>query len=140
MRTHRHDASGFSLLELMTVLAVFGLLLAISVPAVNGHVRSARLNGAVSTLESDLRYARALSSAQRKTYAIQFASNSYSVVRVSPAKTVRTRELPRGVACAATDTATFYPWGLTESITITVSDSRRSDVLRLSSNGSVSHD
>lgn len=53
---------------------------------------------------------------------------------------MRTRELPRGVACASTDTATFYPWGLTESVTITVSDSRRSDVLRLSSNGSVSRD
>lgn len=140
MRTSRHESSGFSLIELMTVLGVFGLLLAISVPAISGNIRTARRNGAVNTLASDLRYARALSSTQRKTYAILFASNRYSVVRVSPAATIRTREMPRGVACAATDTATFYPWGLTESVTITISDHTQADVVRLSANGSVTHD
>lgn len=140
MRTTRSDASGFSLLELMTVLAVFGLLLAISVPAISGNIRTARLDGAVNTLATDLRHARALSSAERRTYAMQFGPSSYSLVRVSPAEVVSTRELPRGVTCAASDTATFYPWGLTESVTVTFSDGSRADVLRLSANGSVSRD
>lgn len=140
MRTSRREASGFSLLELMVVVGVFGVLVAISVPGVARHIRSTRLAGAAGTLAADLRYARALASAQRRTYAVTFAGAGYSIVRVSPPATVRARDLPQGVACAAPDTAVFYAWGLTEPATITVSDHDCSKVVRLSANGSVSHD
>jgi prepilin-type N-terminal cleavage/methylation domain-containing protein len=135
-----HDARGFSLIELLVVIGVLGLLVAITVPGISGFAGSVRVSGAANTLAADLRYARALASAQRKTYAVTFEASNYSVVRLSPAATVRTRALPRGVACAASDTATFFPWGLTTPTTITVSGNGRSNVVRLTANGSVSHD
>lgn len=140
MQKSRHGANGFSLIELMTVLGVFGLLVAVSVPGIAGHIRNARLNGASETLAADLRYARSLASAQRRTYAVAFTSNSYSVVRVSQPITVLTRPLPRGVTCAAPDTATLFAWGLTEAATITMTDSHRSKTVRMLATGSVSHD
>jgi prepilin-type N-terminal cleavage/methylation domain-containing protein len=140
MKTSQHGAKGFSLLELMVVIGVMGILVAITVPGIAGHLRTARLKGAVDVLAGDLRYARALSTAQRKTYAVTFAANTYSVVRVSPPGTIRTRELPRGVACSAPDTTKFFAWGLTQAANITVSDHGRSNTVRLLANGSVSHD
>jgi prepilin-type N-terminal cleavage/methylation domain-containing protein len=140
MRTNRHGEKGFSLLELMTVVGVFGVLVAISVPGVASHIRTARLTGASETLAADLRYARSLASAQRRTYAVAFGTNSYSVVRVSQPITVLTRPLPSGVTCSAPDTATFFAWGLTEAATITMTDSHRSNTVRLLATGSVSHD
>ena len=140
MRTARHDARGYSLVELMVAIGVLGLLVAISVPAITGLVRSSRLAGASNTLAADLRYARSIASAQRRTYAITFATNRYSLVRVSPPATIRTRVIPRGVSFAGPDSARFFAWGLTEPATITVSDHDHSNVVRLSANGSVSHD
>ena len=140
MQTSRHDAKGFSLVELAIVVGVFGILAAITVPTMSGFLRSSRLQGAATTLVSDLRYAHALASAQRKTFAVTFSASSYSVVCLSPLATVRSRSLPRGVACVAPDTARFYAWGLTEPATITISDHNHSNVVRLLTTGSVSHD
>ena len=140
VQAHRLDARGFSLSELMVVLAVFGLLAAITIPGVSSYIRTARITGTANTLAADLRYARSLASAQRKTYAVMFASNTYSLVRMSPLAVVRTRRLPQGVACTAPDTATFYPWGLTDAVAITVSDHGCSRTVALSATGSVSND
>jgi prepilin-type N-terminal cleavage/methylation domain-containing protein len=140
MRTSRHDAKGFSLVELAIVVGVFGILVAISVPAMSGYLRSSRLRGAATTLVSDLRYAHTLANAQRRTFAVAFSASSYTVVCLSPLTTVRSRSFPREVACVAPDTARFYAWGLTEPATITISDHNRSNVVRLLTTGSVSHD
>jgi prepilin-type N-terminal cleavage/methylation domain-containing protein len=140
MRSSRHEAKGFSLLELMVVIGIFGVLLAIAVPGVAGYLRASRLRGAAGTLASDLRYARSLATAQRHTFAVTFAPGSYSVVRLSPPATVLTRQLPRGVACTAPDTTTFFAWGLTQAATITVADEDHSNTVRLLATGSVTHD
>jgi len=139
--THTNrDARGFSLLELMMVVAIGGLLMAITIPSVRGFLRAARVTGAAAVLTEDMRYARAIASAQRKTYAITFGSGTYSLVRLSPAATIRTRSLPRGVTCTATDSAKFYPWGLSAPMTATMAGPGRTNVVRLLANGSVSHD
>ena len=138
MKTVQRDARGFSLLELLVAIGIMGLLAAIAIPSVSGYVRAARVTGASNMLAEDLRYGRSLASAQRKTYAVTFATSSYSLVRLSPVATVRTRALPRGVTCTATDSAKFYPWGLTSPVTFTVTGQGRSKIVRLSANGSVS--
>jgi prepilin-type N-terminal cleavage/methylation domain-containing protein len=137
MRVHSQDENGFSLIELMVVLAVFGILVAITAPAVSGLLRSTRLSGAATTLEADIRYAHSLAGAQRKTFQICFQGTQYSVVQVTPAATLLTRTMPTGMACSATDTATFYPWGLSDPITITVGDSAHSAVMQIAANGKV---
>ena len=124
----------------MVVLGVFGILLAIVAPPVASYMRSSRLTGAANTLVADFYYTRALASAQRKTYEIQFRPGAYSIVRLSPAGTIRTRTLPRGVAFSAPDTATFFAWGLTDPVTVTMANRDRSKRIRLAANGQVSHD
>ncbi len=140
MRTNRHEAKGFTLLELVVAVGILGILLAIAVPGVAGYLRSARLQGSAQTLASDLHYARSLATSQRSTFAVAFAADSYSVVRVSPPTTVLTRRLPDGVAVAAPDTTSFFPWGLTQAATFTLSDAGRSSTVNLLATGSVSHD
>jgi prepilin-type N-terminal cleavage/methylation domain-containing protein len=139
-RSTRHEAKGFSLIELLVAVVVFGLLVGITVPGITGYVRATRLTGAANTLEADLRYAHSLASAQRRTYAVAFSSNTYSLVRLTPLSVFRTRALPQGVACSAPDTAHFYAWGLTDPVAITMSDHDRSSVVHLSTTGTVSHD
>ena len=140
MGVHPHKANGFSLVELMVVVVVFGLLIAVAVPSTLGYLRSTRRVGAAHTLEADFHYAHSLAHKQGKTYEILFQPGSYVVAQVSPFTTILTRVMPRGVACTASDTAKFYAWGLTDPVTITMADASHSDTLRLSANGNVSHD
>lgn len=140
MRTTRHGANGFSLLELLVVIGIFGLLVAVAIPGIASYLRSARIEGAANTLAADLRLTRSLASSQRKNYAVAFAPTSYSVVRLTPRATVLKRALPRGVSFTAPDSATFFAWGLTEAATIRVGDAGRSSTVRLLATGSVSND
>lgn len=137
MNSNTHKSNGFSLVELMVVLVVFGIVVGLAVPTIGGFMRSARLKGAANTVEADLHYARSLASSERKTCAVVWAANSYAVVHFAPPETLRTRTLPRGVTCAASDTASFYAWGLTDPITITISDSHKAQVMHLRTTGKV---
>lgn len=140
MRSSRHDARGFSLVELLVAIGILGLLVGMTIPGIAGYTRASRVTGAANTLAEDIRYARTLASAQRRTFAIAFSTGSYSVVRLTPAAIIRVRALPRGVACAASDSAKFFAWGLTSPSTITLSSRGRTNVVRLTANGSVTHD
>jgi len=135
----RHRSSGYTLIEMMMAMAVFSIIAAMSVLGVSSFIRSSRLTGASNTLMTDLHYTRMMASAKQSTYQIRFQPSSYTVVRVTPASTVLTRQLPLGTTCAATDTATFYPWGLADSVTVTMTNSGHSSVLKVSANGRVTH-
>ena len=137
IRIHSQAKNGFSLVELMVVLAVLGVIVAIAIPSFSGYMRTARLVGATNKLQNDIRYAVSVAGSQRKTYRILFQSGSYTLSQVSPLTTILTRQMPQGVACTATDTAMFYAWGLTKPVVITVADSHGGQTLRLLSNGNV---
>jgi prepilin-type N-terminal cleavage/methylation domain-containing protein len=140
METRSRKRAGFTLTELMIVLAVSGVLIAITIPSISGYLGTARLNGAINILDADLRNAHALASAQRRTYALIFQGGSYAVTQVSPPVLIRRRLMPRGVRCTASDTATFYAWGLSDPVTITFRKGALSRVTRIAANGRISHD
>jgi prepilin-type N-terminal cleavage/methylation domain-containing protein len=135
----RHRSSGHTLIELMMTMAIFGIIAAMSVLGVSSFIRSSRLAGASNALMVDLHYARMLASSRQSTYQIRFSPSSYRLVRVTPASTLLTRQLPLGTTCAATDTATFYPWGLADSIQVTVTNSGHTSILKVGANGRVTH-
>ena len=137
MDSRRLHDEGFTLIELMVILVITGGLIAFSAPAIARYLRSSRVAGASNTLVADLRYGRSLANTQRRTYQIIFTANSYTLRGVSPANVITTRSMPRGVTCAASDTATFYAWGLTDPITVRVYTGRDTSAVLLGANGSV---
>ncbi len=140
MDLRRRSASGFALTEMMVVLCIIGLLLAIGVPATTRFVHSNQLAGATNTLISDMYYARSLATMRRKAYEISFVPGAYTIYQVTPHVTISSRAMPPGIACTATDTATFFPWGLSVPIAVTVKGWSDSTKVQVAVNGSVTHD
>lgn len=136
----RPDWSGFTLTEVMIVVSILGLLLAASMPAMSRYMRSTRLTGTVRTLVADIHHTHSLATMQRKTYLIVFGTSEYAIVQADPPDTVQTRALPKGFVCAASDTATFFAWGLTAPAAITLTSGGLSRTVQLATNGGVTHD
>jgi len=122
------------------VISILGLMLAAGIPAISQYQRASRVKGVQDVLVGDLHYARSQASMNRVPLEIVFSSNSYALRQASPPDTLRVRNFPRGVTCAATDTASFFPWGLTSPVVVTVNGTGASRTLRLHANGSVTHD
>lgn len=69
-------ARGFSLIEMMVVIAVMGVMVAIGVPAYNLWARSQSMKGAVQAIGGEVQMLRARAMATGKTQTIHFALDS----------------------------------------------------------------
>lgn len=99
---------GFSLLELLVVLAIMALLTAMSAPAISGYLKGARLKGGARQIASTLRMARQLAITNRAVYSVDFitAANQFYVNDgINVVDEIRT--LP--------ETITYSSWTITDS-------------------------
>ncbi len=62
--------TGFTVLELLVVMVIMGMVIAMSVPAISGHLRGARLRGGAQEVASALRMARQLAITKRAIYTV----------------------------------------------------------------------
>ena len=102
MKTHTRTSAGFTLLELLIVIAVLGILLGIAVPTFASYRTSSQLKGGAETVAAVLRQARsaALGSGQAQT--VRFASDAAGAyLRVLSVDNSSQTRLPRGIAWGA---------------------------------------
>jgi len=105
-----HKDSGFSIIEMLIVIAVAAVIAAIAVPQMIGSRSGAKLRGAVENLKGDLRLAKLKAVQENATVAVSFAGTWYWVFtddgptqqgqyhETDGERRFITRELPAGVS------------------------------------------
>ena len=114
----RHAARGFTLVEMMIVIGLFGMLVAISVPSIQGYMRSNRLDASGDRLASDLALARSLAVARHHILHLDTNPGGYSITDNVTAEVVCQRAFDGDVALAANVAADFFPWGAATATTL----------------------
>jgi prepilin-type N-terminal cleavage/methylation domain-containing protein len=127
--------TGFTLVELIVVLAIFGLGVAMTIPAFGSFLQSSRLNGQTSQISGTLQAARrvAVTKNINTVFVLDMANNQYFYFEdpdgngARGAGEVRSQviEMPKGVTFQnhtfSQDRVIFGPKGTTvESGTITI--------------------
>lgn len=135
---NRLGHAGYTLSELMIVVAMIGVLSAIAVPSFTGYLKRTRVDGSRNQLIADCYFARSLAIARRETITMVFAADQYQIVN-GGGTVFRTTPAADGVTFTATDDPNFYAWGLADAVDITVDGSSNSRDLSLSPTGVVSH-
>ena len=128
---------GFTLMELMVVLAIFAVVSALGVPPLIGWRSEAKLRDGASLLRGDLEMAKLKAVNESDFVAILFNASGYTVfvddgagggiggnwIRDGSEELVRNRQMPAGV-----------------SIDIAVTDFNGSDQTRFNARGRISND
>ena len=99
-------AGGFSLFELLTVIAVIAVVSAIVTPNIISWRNNAKLRGAAGNLKNDMEMAKVQAIKVNNHVAVKFMGNRYEVfvdesddgIRDADEPLLRTRALPAGVA------------------------------------------
>ena len=115
-------SSGFSLIEMMVVVALMGIIAAFSIPAMTGMNRTQRLNSAVEGVAGQLRLAREIAigtgKPQTMHYTLGFVVNGrVTDYHIHNAAVGTTWKLPRGIS---------YYWGAGTSSSYTFRNDGRS--------------
>lgn len=72
-------ARGFTLIELMVVVALVAIILALAAPSFTGTLARKRLEGVASELSTDIQYARSEAAHRNTAVGIVFDTNCYTV-------------------------------------------------------------
>jgi len=137
----RKDA-GFTVLELLTVIAIAGVLTAIAVPNFLTYQSNSRLKGALSTLRGDLVGARMLAIKRGFEYQVAFNAGGYLIQRgnFGSGSTSWNTEVTRnfndeypGVTVSGSSNPVFSPKGTVAAapVTITLQNSQRSQTITI---------
>jgi len=121
---------GFTLIELIIVIAIFGVLAVMSYFGANALLPGYRLNGAIRMVRGDLYNAKMLAAKRNRQYRVVFSADGYELREgdKSSGSTVWTTEIQRGfsdyaevtVKTSATNDPTFSPRGTASGVTITL--------------------
>ena len=84
---------GFTLIELMIVLALAGIMALIAAPNFQAYMTKNRLSGAARLVMTDLMYARGLAASQNAIFKVDFTGNSYSIIRTDTNAVNRSRNI-----------------------------------------------
>ena len=86
----RARASGFTLIELMVVVALVAIILALAAPSFTSTLARKRMEGVASELATDLQYARSEAAQRNAAVGVVFGSNCYTVYIVDTSSNATT--------------------------------------------------
>jgi len=73
------DKSGFSLIELIVTLSIFGLMMAIAIPSFLIYRPTMRIKGAARDIVSVFQFARMKAVQENNTFAVKFVGSDYFI-------------------------------------------------------------
>jgi len=116
------NKTGFTLIELMIVIAIMGILSAIAVPNFMHYMAERRLNGAARMVMSDLMNARTLAVTQNRNVQVAFQTSASTYYTYDALGTAATRNIQTGfgyrdVTVSGNNNPTFAPTGRLSGIT-----------------------
>lgn len=119
----RFNKTGFTLLELIIVVAILGIVSAIAAPNYMNYMAERRLKGAARMVMSDLMAARQKAVSQNINVTVAFTSSyTYTVTGEATARDIRKEYYD--VALTASGNPIFYPRGTAFGTTVTVTSSK----------------
>jgi type IV fimbrial biogenesis protein FimT len=115
-----HDKRGFSLLEMMIVVALIAILSAVAAISIKSNMPQYYLSGAARQVMTDLMLTRMKAVSNNSAITVTFSSTGYSIGGV----TTDISSQFRGVSLVSTGSITFFTMGTTSgSVTITLTGS-----------------
>jgi len=102
--------SGFSLFELVTVIAIIAIASAIAVPGIISWRQNAKMKSAVNAVYGDLQYAKFTAIKENSWVAVRFHTNGYNIffdannnqVQNAGDQTIKNVSMPAGVTINST--------------------------------------
>ena len=114
---------GYSLAELLIVLAIIGVTVAVAVPLVADNMRSAKVRAAADQLAMDMRAARMIAVSKRATVPLTINADPTNTYAYTDARGVlRLITMPRGVRITSANptSVSFLPNGSLSSASTAV--------------------
>jgi len=132
---------GFTLVELMIVIAVMGIMAVIAAPNFVTYLANQRLKGAARMVMSDLMAARQKAVTQNVNITVTFTSNHQYTI-TNDASTRDIQQDYSDVTFTSSGAAIFYPRGNATGTTVTLTSSRTGSqkFVRVALNGRVKID
>ena len=142
------NSKGFTLIELMIVIAILGILAGIAAPNFQTYMTRMRLNGAARQIMTDLMEARSKAVSRNNRFRVFFLDDhQYKVLdddnnnnAEDSGETTITRDIQNeyyGVTLSASANPIFYPRGTAYGSRITITNSSGSKVVGVATAGRV---
>ncbi len=106
---------GFTLVEMMVVVGVFGLITAFAIPSISNYVRSNRLATTTERMAADIQMVRSMSIANGRIYRLTATATGYTITDPITGDVIRNRNFHSTVSLAADATVNFFPWGMADA-------------------------